>query len=100
MTTLQQIELVRSNIEDLSIVIQDRFDDVDRALNEIPVLVAQRAAEHEHLQALLRQRAAELDELERFEDPDAADVAAGVEAMFGPEIAAQFLDQARQRQRG
>jgi hypothetical protein len=100
MTTLQQIECVQNNIEDLSIAIQDRLEDADRALTEIPVLIAQRSQERNHLAKLLERRAAELEQLERFENTETAHSIADAEALFGPEIAAQILNEARQRSRG
>jgi hypothetical protein len=98
MTTLQQIELTQGNIDDLSIQIQDRIEAADCALNSIPTLVHERGHQRRELARLLKVRAIELDDLERFGE-DMAETVAGVEAMFGPEIAAQFIEQNRPRRR-
>jgi len=99
MTTLRQIELTQGNIEDLSIQIQDCLECVDRVLNEVPGPIEERASQRQHLDHLFKIRVAELHELERFADPEAAERAAELEMLFGPEIAADSIEQDPQRRR-
>jgi hypothetical protein len=99
MTILRQIEITQNNIEDLGIQIQDCLECVDRVLNEVPGLIEQRAAQRRHLNNLFKVRVAELQELERFADPEAAERAADIEMLFGPEIADESIRQNRQRPR-
>jgi hypothetical protein len=92
MNILRQIEIVRGNVEDLSIQIADRLADVDRALSvDIPAMIAQRAAEQRQLERLLHQRLIEIDEMERFTD-DAKDIS----NTFGPEVDTRFVGERNQ----